>query len=408
MSSNRRNMILLFATLVIVMMGFGLVIPILPFYVTEMGATGRDLGLIMAVFALMQLIFAPLWGQLSDRIGRKPVLIIGVIGNALSMLLLGLSTELWMVFASRALAGVLSSATLPTAMAYIGDSTTYEDRSAGMGVIGAAMGLGMVLGPGLGGWLAARSLSLPFFVAAALSVLVALLIVAVLPESLPPERRAARGGPMRALSLGQLKDALLGPMGYLMFLAFLLSFGLTNFEAVFGLYALQRYGYGTAQVGTILTAIGLTSVVVQGGLTGPLTRRWGEVTVILGALLLSAVGFVVMLLPETFVGVLVATCVFMVGNAMLRPTVSSMISQRAGQAQGAAMGLNNSFMSLGRIAGPIWAGLALDRNLALPYLSGAVVMAAGFVSTWIWSRRQAGAAQEEVVVAGGVPLSGGD
>jgi DHA1 family multidrug resistance protein-like MFS transporter len=408
MISNRRNMSLLFATLVIVMMGFGLVIPILPFYVTEMGASGRDLGLIMAVFALMQLIFAPIWGQLSDRIGRKPVLIIGVMGNALSMLLLGLSTELWMVFASRALAGVLSSATLPTAMAYIGDSTTYEDRSAGMGVIGAAMGLGMVLGPGLGGWLAARSLSLPFFVAAGLSVVVALLIVVVLPESLPPERRAAREGPMRALSPGQLRDALLGPMGYLMFLAFLLSFGLTNFEAVFGLYALQRYGYGTAQVGTILTAIGLTSVVVQGGLTGPLTRRWGEVRVILGALLLSAIGFVVMLLPETFVGVLLATCVFMVGNAMLRPTVSSMISQRAGEAQGAAMGLNNSFMSLGRIAGPIWAGLALDRNLALPYLSGAVVMASGFVSTWIWSRRQTGVPQEEVVAAGGVPLPGGD
>lgn len=406
MISNRRNMILLFATLVIVMLGFGLIIPILPFYVTEMGATGRDLGFIMAIFSLMQLIFAPIWGQLSDRYGRKPLLVVGVVGNAISMLLLGLSTELWMVYASRALAGVLSSATLPAAMAYIGDSTSDRDRSAGMGAIGAAMGLGMVLGPGIGGWLAARSLALPFFVAAGLSAVLAVVILLVLPESLPKERRATRAAPLRALSPRQLMDALTGPMGYLFFLAFLFNFGLTNFEAVFGLYALERYGYNTAQVGTILTAIGLTSTVVQGGLTGPLTRRWGDIPVILGSLLLSAVGFLVMLVPETFIGVLLATCVFMVGNALLRPTVSSMISQRAGRAQGAAMGMNNAFMSLGRIAGPIWAGLALDRNLFLPYLSGAVVMGIGFLTTLAWSRRQPEV--EEVPVVEGVPMAGGD
>ena len=153
-SSNRRQIIILFFTLVVVMLGFGMVIPILPFLIESLGASGRELGLLMATFALMQLIFSPVWGSLSDRIGRKPVLMIGVFGFGITMVLFGLSTELWMLFAARALSGILSSATLPTAMAYIGDSTSEEDRGGGMGVVGAAMGLGMVLGPGLGGLLA--------------------------------------------------------------------------------------------------------------------------------------------------------------------------------------------------------------------------------------------------------------
>lgn len=383
-TSNRRNMLLLFASLVVVMLGFGLIIPILPFYVEAMGASGTDLGLLMATFALMQLIFAPIWGSLSDRIGRKPVLMIGIFGNALSQLLLGLSTQLWMLFAARALAGILSSATLPTAMAFVGDSTSDEDRGGGMGIMGAAMGLGMVLGPGIGGWLAERSLSLPFFVAAALSMLILIFVFLMLPESLPPEQRTRDGRKFRGPDFRQMAQALAGPLGFLFFLAFLLSFGMTNFEGVFGLYALQRYDYGTGQVGTILTAIGLTSAIVQGGLTGPLTKRWGESRVIQGSLLVSAVGFLLMLGATTFVAVLLTTCFFMVGNSMLRPAVASLISKRAGHGQGVAMGLNNSFMSLGRIAGPIWAGALLDYNLYLPYLSGAIIMFIGWLTTLVW------------------------
>lgn len=404
--SNRRNMILLFASLVVVMLGFGLIIPILPFYIDAMGASGTDLGLLMATFALMQLIFAPIWGSLSDHIGRKPVLMIGIFGNALSQLLLGLSTQLWMLFAARALAGVLSSATLPTAMAFVGDSTSDEDRGGGMGIMGAAMGLGMVLGPGLGGWLAERSLSLPFFVAAALSMLILVFVFLMLPESLPLEQRIRDGRKFSGPDFRQMARALAGPMGYLFFLAFLLSFGMTNFEGVFGLYALRRYDYGAGQVGTILTAIGLTSALVQGGLTGPLTKRWGESRVIQSSLLVSAIGFLLMLGATTFVMVLLTTCFFMVGNAMLRPAVASLISKRATQGQGVAMGLNNSFMSLGRIVGPVWAGALLDYNLYLPYLSGAAIMAIGWLTTLAWltgsrAQKDAGPASGEWQVADG-------
>jgi len=154
---NNRNIAILFFTMVVVMIGFGIIIPIMPFYVESFGASGKALGALMAIFSVMQFLFAPLWGSLSDRYGRKPILLIGVFGNALSLVLMGFSSSLWMLFGSRALAGILSSATLPTAMAYIADSTSERDRGAGMGYIGAAMGVGMVLGPGIGGWLAGRS-----------------------------------------------------------------------------------------------------------------------------------------------------------------------------------------------------------------------------------------------------------
>lgn len=403
--SNRRNMTLLFLGMVVIMLGFGMVIPILPFYVTAFGASGRELGMLMATYGVMQLIFAPVWGSLSDRTGRRPILIIGVLGNALAQVLMGLSTELWMLFAARALAGILSSATLPTAMAFISDSTSAENRSGGMGKIGAAMGLGMVLGPGLGGWLAGRSLSLPFFVAAALSLLVALFIVVLLPESLPPERRTA-GSRRQGSRLTLMARAIRGPLGFLYFLAFLLSFGLTNFESVFGLYSLQRFGYTTAQVGGVLTAIGLTSAIVQGMATGPITQRVGEARVIQGSLLASSLAFLLMLTATTFVTVLLTTCFFVLSNAMLNPAVSSLVSKRSGHEQGAALGLNNSFQSLGRIAGPIWAGSLLDINLFLPYLSGAAVMAFGFLSTLLWGRGRM-TSMEATAPAGGVPAAGG-
>src|SRR5690606_23529775 len=177
-----KNIIILFLTLVIVMMGFGMIIPLIGSYVDSFGASGRELGLLMASFALMQFIFAPIWGGLSDRFGRKKIPLVGITGFAVSQLMFGLATELWMLFVSRILAGMLSAATGPTAMAYISDSTTDEDRGAGMGIMGAAMGVGMTLGPGIGGLLAKNSLSTPFFVAAGVSTLTLILIAVVLPE----------------------------------------------------------------------------------------------------------------------------------------------------------------------------------------------------------------------------------
>ncbi|HSR35449.1 MAG TPA: MFS transporter [Anaerolineae bacterium] len=388
MKNNRRNIVILFGTLVIVMLGFGMIIPILPFYIDAFGASGSELGLLMAIFAVMQFLFAPIWGQLSDRYGRKPILMVGVLGNAFSMLFFGLSTELWMLYASRALAGILSSATLPTAMAYIGDSTSEENRGGGMGLMGAAMGVGMILGPGIGGWLADYALSTPFFVAAGLSTLMLPFILLVLPESLPKEERDRQEGGLSGPQFKEMWQALFSPIGFLFILAFLVSFGLTNFEAVFGLYAKDRFDYDAKQVGTIMAVIGLISVVAQGGLIGPLSKRWGEAAIIRGSLLASAIGFVVMLQARTYATVLLTVGFFIVSNAMLRPAVSSLISRRTPSGQGVAMGLNNSFMSLGRIIGPMWAGFVYDVNLTYPYYSGALIMLVGFLMSLVWLKAE--------------------
>ena len=277
--NKRRNLAILFFTMVVVMMGFGMIIPILPFYIESFGASGKGLGLLMAIYSIMQFIFAPIWGGYSDRFGRKPMLVIGAFGNALSLVLFGLATELWMVYAARALGGMLSAAILPTAMAYISDTTESKNRGGGMGVIGAAMGVGMVLGPGLGGLLAGDSLSTPFFVGSGLSMLALFLILIFLPESLAKSEQV-NGVKIKGFDMKQIWQALFGPMGYLMILSFIVFFGLTNFEGIFGLYAQHRFDYNPAQVGTVMMVIGVVSAVVQGGLTGPLTRKFGERAVI--------------------------------------------------------------------------------------------------------------------------------
>jgi DHA1 family multidrug resistance protein-like MFS transporter len=388
MTSNRRNLATLFITIVVMMIGFGIIIPILPFYIKSMGVSGRELGLLMASFSLMQLIFSPVWGSLSDRIGRKPVLMIGVFGNAIAMLWMGLSDNYWMLLTARVSAGILSSATLPTTMAYISDSTSEENRGGGMGAIAAAMGVGMILGPVLGGWLGGINLSIPFFVAAGLSVFVLVFITLVLRESLSLEKRNI-DGQLRGPNFKNMRQSLFGPLGYLMFLSFLISFGLTNFEAIFGLYVLEQFGYEPADVGTFLMVMGVTSVIVQGGLTGPLTKRLGESRVIQGALMVSAIGFLLMLGAFNFISLLITIIFFIVGNTLLRPTTAALISKRSNeQEQGAALGLHNSFMSLGRIVGPLWAGFVFDYNLSLPYISGAVIMVIGLLTTFVWLTRK--------------------
>jgi DHA1 family multidrug resistance protein-like MFS transporter len=391
---NKRNILILFFTLIVIMLGFGMVIPIMPFYITQLGASGSAMGALMATYAIMQFIFAPIWGGLSDRFGRKPILMLGVLGNVIAQLLFGLSTELWMLFASRILAGLLSSATLPTAQAYISDSTSHKNRSSGMGILGAAMGIGMVLGPGIAGWLAEFSLSFPFFLASGLSAVALGLIWIILPESLPVEKRTTGASQARGPQLRQMWIALKSPIGFLFVIGFLLSFGLTNFESIFGLFALNRFGYGPSQVGILLTMIGLISAIAQGALTGPATRRWGESQVIKAALLASAIGFPLMLAANTYLTVLLTIGFFVLANSMLTPAVSSLISKQATTGQGITLGLNNSFMSLGRSVGPLLAGFLFDVNINLPYLTGGLVLLGGFFAS-MWKMKTIQAETEE-------------
>ena len=202
-----------------------------------------------------------------------------------------------------------------------------------MGKMAAASGLGVILGPGLGGWLATRSLSMPFFVAAGLSLL-SLLLVCFLPESLPVE---SHDRPETAARIRELWRALRSPIGILLFLAFLVSFGLTNFEGIFGLYALEKFHYGPGRVGTILMIIGLVTTIAQAVLTGPLTKRWGETAVIKVSLLASSGAFLVLLSADTYSTILLTTGFFILSKTLLRPAVTSLTSQYVTHGQGVAI-----------------------------------------------------------------------
>ena len=382
---NKRNLAILFVTLVIMMMGFGIIIPILPDLVVNFGGTGVEMGGLMAIFSAMQFLFSPMWGTLSDRFGRKPILMLGVFGNGLSMFALGLSTQLWMLFAARGLAGVLSSATLPTAMAYISDSTDEKNRGGGMGVIGAAMGLGMVLGPGIGGLMSSISLQAPFYFAAILSLVAMVAIWLFLPESLEAAKRET-SVKIQGPQLMAMRKSLFGPLAFLFISAFMISFAMTNFEGIYAFYAKERYNYGPETIGVILTAIGIVSVIAQGALTGIATRKFGEANVIKVSLIASVIGFLVMLLAKNLTAVILTSSFFVLANAMLRPAVSSLISQRTTQGQGIAMGLNNAYMSLGRVVGPMWAGVVFDINLFYPFITGAIIMMIGFIASLFYLR----------------------
>jgi DHA1 family multidrug resistance protein-like MFS transporter len=379
MKSQQRNLILLYFTLAVILLGFGVLIPLEATLVDEFGASGQALGALVSLHALFQLLFSPIWGSISDSVGRKPILIVGAVGNALSLLMFGLSTQLWMLFVARALGGLFAAATMPTALAFIGDSTSKENRGGGMGVIGAAMGTGMVLGPGIGGWLGSESLSLPFFVAGGLSLIAGLLIILILPESLPADKRA-KGVKLDISSrYAGMWNGLKGPMALFFLLSFLVSFGLSNMEGIFGLFALERFGFGPSRVGTIMVVVGTSIAGVQMLLTGPATKRWGERTVIKATLLGSTATFLLILAAFDFTSLLIATGLYAFSNAMLRPSISSLVSKETLVDQGLALGLNSSFMSLGRFVGPLLAGFLFDIKVYLPYLAGSLIMFLGFI-----------------------------
>ncbi len=383
-ASQRRNSILLFAVIAVVVMAFSMVMPILPSMLEGMGGSGRDVGLSAAAFSLMQFFFSPIWGKLSDSYGRKPIILIGLLGCALTLWLYGLCTQLWMFYLARAFSGALASATFPTAMAYIGDTTSEEDRGAGMGMVNAAMYSGMMVGPTLSGWLASVDLNLPFYAGSGLAALLLLAVWLILPESLSAKRHVRLAGlqELGGPNLGEMLNAMRGPSGYLFFLSFLIAFGLNCFWSIFGMYALLRFGFGPGPVGTIMAFIGVGSAIVQLFLVGPLAKHWGEARLIRLSLVFSAFGFVAMLLAGDFTSLLITATLFVMANSLARPLVTTLISKAATGGQGQAMGLNNSFMSLGQTVGPTWSGFALDFNQLLPFSSGAAIMLFSLVTTY--------------------------
>jgi len=377
----RSPLFVVMTTVFIDLVGFSIIIPILPFYARDFGASEFIIGLLFASYSLMQFFFSPVWGRVSDRIGRRPVLLLCLAGTAVAFLLFGLAKSLVLLFAGRILAGLFGGV-ITTAYAYIADVTGPQERAGGMGLVGAAFGLGFILGPFIGGLMAeAWGYAAPAFFAAALALANTILALFVLPETWPPEaRRRARAGKSSGGLFGsrRLLAALRLPeVGILLFLHFLITFALANMESTYALLTAHLFGWGAGANGLVFGYFGIIMVIMQGVLIRPLARRFGERRLVISgtALLVPALG----LLPFSpgVAVLLLISGVMAVGSGLTIPSLSSLISRGVGPSeQGGIMGVNQSLGSLARVLGPLWGGFTFGAlSPSSPYWTAALLMA---------------------------------
>ena len=370
-------LVVIFITVFIDLIGFGIVIPLAPFYAEHFGASAFTVGMLQASFSLMQLLFAPFWGRLSDRIGRRPVILIGLFGSAACYLLFGLAESLTVLFIARMLAGI-AGANIATAQAYVADVTTQENRAKGMGMIGAAFGLGFIFGPAIGGVLSGFGPTVPLLFAAALSFVNFVAAWFVLPESRKPAAEVrARVSRFRALS----EAVTLPGLPYLLLIFFLVTAAFSSFEATFALFGEKHFGFTPSNIGYVFAFVGIVLTVVQGGLVGRMARRFGEPRLVPFAILMLAAGLALLPVARTIPMLLVACALLAVGSGFNNPSISSLISRiSSADEQGGILGVSQSVSSLARIIGPFVGGAVYQRfGSTAPFGGASAVMLVAFV-----------------------------
>ncbi|QSB11385.1 MFS transporter [Lysinibacillus fusiformis] len=364
---------LLLVYMFLAMLGAGLVIPILPQLLIEFGASGKAAGYLVSAFGLTQFLFSPIAGNIADRYGRKPMIIVGLLLFALSNLIGALASNFTIFLVARFIGGMGSAALVPSIMAYIVDITSDEKRTRAMSFLGASMSSGFIVGPGLGGLLAELGIRAPFFTSALVGLVAAMSCLVILPESQKARVQIEATFKKENIFI-QLVQSIKSPYFILLFMVFSLTFGLAHFETAYPLVVTQKYGFTTRQISILFMICSLGGTVTQLLLTGWLTSRFGEKRIISSMLLLSASALVLLLLSANFFYVMVITMLYFSFNNILRPTINTLLSKEAGNEQGFVAGLNNAYMSLGQIFGPVLAGYLFDVHINLPYLFGALVL----------------------------------
>lgn len=359
-----RQLLMISMLLIVTFLGFGIIIPILPELVSA-----AHLSFMLAIYSAMSFLMSPFWGALSDRIGRRPVILTGILGFSISFFIFGMAHDqlVWM-YISRVLGGMFSGAVISCAVAYVADVTTDENRTKGMGLVGMSIGLGFIFGPAIGGLLSYYSYSVPFFVSAALALILFLVVLRYLEESLtdrkakqPTEKKRSRW------------VAFHGPMKYLYVLGFLVSFTLAGLETVFMYFQQDRIGAGSVEFGMMMLISGIVGALIQGGIVRRYIQQGEEGRYIVFGLLLSAVGFFLILLSNSFMTASIYLSVFTAGNSFIRPCVTSLITQKTKVAQGLATGLSSSMDSLGRILGPLLGAATFYIGMNLPFALGGII-----------------------------------
>ena len=373
---------ILFFIVVIDLIGFGVIIPLLPFYAEFYHASPAEVGLVMATYSFTQFLAAPFWGRMSDRVGRKPVLLISLAGAALSYIWLGYCETLWALFAARAVGGFMAG-NISTAFAYVADVTTRENRAKGMGMIGAAFGLGFIIGPAMGGILAGSDpvnadFRSPAFAAAGLSAIAFILTLTILKESLSLEIRERLAAQTSQTRRQQFIRVATNPVvTQLLLISFLATFAFAGLEATFAMWSRRQFGWGPEQNGYLFAFIGVLGALIQGGLIGRLTKRFGEANLIIQGSVALTLGIFLIPFSQTLPVLVVAMMIAAYGFSVISPALSSSLSLQAGEdEQGGMMGVSRSATTLARVAGPASAGLLFSFfGRDWPYYGGALVMA---------------------------------
>ena len=375
-----KRMLIILTLLVTLFLGFGIIIPVLPEMILDAGEARFHLYVMLAAYSAASFLMSPVWGALSDRVGRRPVLMAGTLGFSASFLLFGLSGgNLALMYASRLLGGVFSGAATSCAVAYVADITTEERRTRSMGLVGMSIGLGFIFGPGIGGLLSGFGNEVPFFAAAALALVNFLFALKLLPESAPLHRNDAAKAAASAAPFGSRWKLFRGPIAYLFALMFLLTFALAGLESTLQYFEIERFAATPREIGTMFFISGIAGAAVQGGVVRRYAKPGTEPAFIRTGLALQAAGFILLLFSRDVWTASLFMTVFGIGNSLLRPCVQSLITQTTKAGQGVTNGLSSSMDSLGRIAGPLIAGGLFEVESALPFIVGALVSLAGFL-----------------------------
>lgn len=397
-----KPILIIFLTVVIDLIGFGIVIPVLPYYVDGdlFKGTPIDYGLIVASYSIMQFFFAPIFGAVSDRYGRRMILFVSLLGTALGFVVVGLATALWMVYAGRILDGI-TGGNISTAQAYIADVTSRENRARGMGLIGAAFGIGFVLGPALGGILSTFGPHVPFLFAAGMALVNAIAVYFFLPESLDVAK--ARSQPREinrfAVIFHSLKDI---SFRGITIIYFLITVGFTVMTTAFVLYTQERFGYDAHANGWLFLFIGALAVGLQGGIFARLAKRFGEPNLaVAGTVLLTISLFAVPFVGPAsggLIGLLVGITFFSIGNSIASPALTSLASKNAPEhEQGKALGIMQSGASLARAIAPMAAGFLLnnaigevdDLTIQRTFWTASAIMLVAFFTAIYYLKRKA-------------------
>ncbi|MCM3112694.1 MFS transporter [Lederbergia lenta] len=368
----RKKMLILMINMFIAIGSFGIIIPILPAYLKSIGEGGTAAGLMIAIFAGAQLVVSPIAGKWTDQYGRRKMIISGLSGLALSMFVFYFSDSIIVLYISRVIGGIGAALLVPAIFAYVADITTMDQRAKGNSYISAAMSLGIVIGPGVGGFLADFGLKVPLLVSAIVGVVAVIFSTFVLKESMGTDSYVPEDDsePM----IKKLGQSFTKPYFIPLVIILVMSFGLMAYESVLGLFVDNQFGATPKDIAIMVTATGIVSVIVQLFAVDRLVGRFGEAAVLTIFLGVAAGGFLLSLVAPTYEMFFVVTTIIFLSTSILRPVLTTLISKLAGNEQGFAMGMNNAYMSIGNILGPLLAGLLYDIHITYPFILGLIVL----------------------------------